>query len=173
MNSGFTIPEERIKQRVKELGQQLSRDYRGKTPLLIGVLRGSFVFLADLCRAMDIDLEIDFVSVSSYRDKDRPGELVLEKDINTAIKDRHVIVVEDIVDTGHTAAFLLQMLKKREPATVALCALLDKPSRREVPVEINYRGFEVPDRFLVGYGLDHAGKGRNLRDIVSLMGGEQ
>ena len=174
MSSGFTITEDQIRQKVRELAQRIERDYSDRRPVLVGVLRGSFIFLADLCREMKMDVELDFVAISSYRDADRPGEIVIEKDFSTPVEGRHVILVEDIVDTGGTLALLLNHLRNRHPASVAVCAFLDKKDRREVDVPLDYVGFVVPDEFLIGYGLDYAGRGRNLGRIktVDTTGGE-
>ena len=160
------ITRENIAQRVDELALQIRRDYKGKNPLLIGVLKGSFVFLSDLVRAMNIPAEIDFVRLASYgAGTENSGKIKLVKDIETPIKDRHVLVVEDIVDRGLTVRFLMDYLSFRQPASLKLCALFDKPSRRKVEVPIDYVGFTVPDAFVVGYGLDLGEKFRYLPDL--------
>jgi len=154
---------------VVRLASEITRDYRDKDPVLIGILKGSFVFMADLVRQLDFPLEIDFVRLSSYGDnRQTTGSVEVKLDVNIDVRNRHLLVVEDIVDTGLTVSFLLEHLKKREPASIKLCALTEKPSRRQVPVIIDYLGFTVPDKFLVGYGLDCAGKHRNLPDICIL-----
>jgi hypoxanthine phosphoribosyltransferase len=160
------IPREEIANKVAELATQLRKDYRGKNPLLIGILKGSFVFMSDLVRAMNIPVEIDFVRLASYgAGKDSAGKVKLIKDVETPIKGRHVLVVEDIVDRGLTVRFLLDYLSFRKPASLKLCALFDKPSRRKVEVPIDYLGFTVPDAFVVGYGLDLNEKFRHLPDL--------
>jgi len=168
MSSGFTISKEEIAKRVSELAREIERDYRGKKPLLIGVLNGAFVFMADLCRALSMDVEIDFIGVSSYEDRDTPGVLRLTKDISAPIEGRDVIIVEDIVDTGRTLSRIIEYIKDKKPRSLAVCAFLDKAERREVPVRIDYVGFVVPNEFLVGYGLDYAGQGRHLAYVKSV-----
>jgi hypoxanthine phosphoribosyltransferase len=154
---------------VKRLAAEITRDYRDKNPVLLGILKGSFVFLSDLARKLDFPLEIDFIRLSSYGSgQQTSGAVKVEQEIGLDIKDRHVLIIEDIVDTGFTLAFLLGYLREKKPASLKLCALLDKPSRRSTPVKIDYLGISVPDRFLVGYGLDCAEKYRNLPDICVL-----
>ncbi len=151
---------------VRRLAGEISRDYYDKNPLVIGVLKGSFIFLADLVRLLDFPLEVDFVTLSSYKDKMQScGDVSVGRWLRTDIKGRHVLVVEDIVDSGLTMHFLLDRLRKETPASLRLCALLDKPSQRKLPVNIDYLGFTIPDRFVVGYGTDCAEKYRNLPDI--------
>lgn len=163
------ISRDEIQTAVARLAGELNRDYRGKEPLVIGVLRGSFVFLADLVRMLDFPLEIDFIRLASYETgKESAGEVRVLLDVGMPVAGRHLIVVEDIVDTGITAAWLVEHLKERAPLSVKLCALVDKPSRRRVPVTIDYLGLTVPDKFLVGYGLDWSQKYRNLPDICAL-----
>ena len=163
------ITREDIAKRIDELAAQIRRDYRGKNPLLIGVLKGSFVFLSDLVRAMNIPAEIDFVRLASYgAGTESSGKIKLVKDIETPIKDRHVLIVEDIVDRGLTVRFLLDYLSFRKPASLKLCTLFDKPSRRKVEVPIDYRGFTIPDAFVVGYGLDCNEQYRYLPDLCVL-----
>ena len=157
------ISEEQLRHKVRELGRQISADYAGKNPLLISVLKGATVFLADLIRAMDIPLGIDFIATSSYGNAESStGVVRILMDLETSISNRHIVIVEDIVDTGHTLNYLLEMLKARQPASIKLCVLLDKPERREVPIQADYVGFTSPDYFVVGYGLDFAEKYRNL-----------
>jgi len=154
---------------VKRLASEITADYRDKTPLLIGILKGSFMFLADLVRQLDFALEVEFVRLSSYGSgRQTTGKVRMVQGLRSAVRGRHVLVVEDIVDTGITVAFLMDYLKKKKAASLRLCALTDKPSRRRVPVDIDYTGFEVPDKFLVGYGLDCDEKYRNLPDICIL-----
>ena len=160
-----------IETAVRRLASEISKDYRNQNPLLLGVLRGSFVFMADLIRHLDFPLEVDFIGLSSYGSSTQSsGKIKVVKKLETPVRERNVLVVEDIVDTGLTTAFLLQHLQRRKPASVKLCALTEKPSRREVTVNIDYLGFTVPDKFLVGYGLDANQKCRNLPDICYLEG---
>lgn len=157
------IPADDLRARVGELGRQIRSDYAGRTPILVGVLKGAVVFLADLMRAVDAPCECDFIAVSSYGASTRSSGIVeLTKDLSVPIEGRDVLIVEDIVDTGRTLAYLLRNLETRQPRTVRVCALLDKVSRREVPVALDYVGFPIPDEFVVGYGLDFAGLYRNL-----------
>jgi len=155
---------EQIQQRIAEMGRQISDDYLGRNPVLVGVLRGSFVFLADLIRAISIPLEVDFISVASYgSQKNSSGVVRLLQDLNTNIKGRDVLLVEDIVDTGITLSYLIDNLKTRNPASLVICALLDKKERRQKESGIlKYVGFTIPDKFVIGYGLDHAQQYRNL-----------
>ena len=163
------IPKEEIAQRLTELAAEIRRDYKDKNPLLIGVLKGSFVFLSDLMRSMNIPVEVDFVRLSSYgAGKENSGKIKLVKDVETPIKGRHVLVVEDIIDRGLTVRFLLDYLSFRKPSSLKLCALFDKPSRRKVEVPIDYVGFTIPDAFVVGYGLDLDEKFRYLPDLCIL-----
>jgi hypoxanthine phosphoribosyltransferase len=156
---------------VRRLASEISQDYRHKNPLLLGILTGSFVFLADLIRHLDFPLEVDFIGLSSYgSDTQTSGKIKVVKKLETPVRDRDVLVVEDIVDSGFTTAFLLDYLQKQKPSSVKICTLSDKPSRREVTVNIDYLGFTVPNRFLVGYGLDANQKFRNLPDICYLEG---
>ena len=155
--------EEQLKNRVREIAQQITADYQGKEIMLISVLRGSFVFMADLCRAIDLPCTLDFMAVSSYgKGTKSSGQVQITKDLSEEISDRHIIVVEDILDSGNTLSYLLKILENRHPASIRLCTLLDKPDRRVKPVEVHYSGFTIPDAFVVGYGLDYAEKYRNL-----------
>ena len=155
--------EEQLKNRVGEIARQIESDYAGKEVMFIGILRGSFVFMADLCRAVELPCTLDFMSVSSYGSgTTSSGQIQIIKDLSEDITGRHVIVVEDILDSGNTLSYLLNILEHRHPASVRLCALLDKPERRVKPVELHYSGFTIPDAFVVGYGLDYAEKYRNL-----------
>jgi hypoxanthine phosphoribosyltransferase len=163
------IPRDDIAEKVAELAALIRKDYKGKNPLVIGILKGSFVFMSDLVRAMNIPVEIDFVRLASYgAGTESSGKIKLVKDVETPIKDRHVLVVEDIVDRGLTVRFLLDYLSFRKPASLKLCALFDKPSKRKVEVPIDYLGFTVPDAFVVGYGLDFGEKFRYLPDLCVL-----
>lgn len=155
--------EEQLKNRVNEIARQIETDYAGKEIMLISVLRGSFVFMADLCRAIRLPCTLDFMSVSSYgTGTTSSGQVQITKDLSEDITGRHVIVVEDILDSGNTLNYLLNLLEHRHPASVRLCALLDKPERRTKPVKPHYCGFTIPDAFVVGYGLDYSEKYRNL-----------
>lgn len=163
------ISRDEIKEKVDELGRAISRDYAGKNPLMVGILKGAMIFMADLVRAVTIDVQFDFIAVSSYGYSSKStGVVRILKDLDQNIQGRHVLVVEDIVDTGLTLSYLLELLKAREPADVRICALLDKPSRREVEVPVDYKGFTIPDEFVVGYGLDYNEMYRNLPEIFIL-----
>lgn len=155
--------EEQLAQRVKELGAQITADYAGKTPLIASVLRGSYVFMADLTRAIDLPISVDFMAVSSYgAGTSSSGQVQILKDLSDRIDGRDLIIVEDILDSGNTLYYLLDVLRARRPASIRLCTLLDKPSRRIKPIQADYCGFTIPDAFIVGYGLDFAEKYRNL-----------
>lgn len=155
--------EEQLKTRVQEIAQEIQRDYEGKEIMLISVLRDSFIFMADLCRAIDLPCTLDFMSVSSYGSgTTSSGQVQITKDLSEDITGRHIIVVEDILDSGNTLSYLLKILEHRHPASIRLCTLLDKPDRRVKPVKVHYSGFTIPDAFVVGYGLDYAEKYRNL-----------
>lgn len=162
-NLEVLVTTEQLQNRINELGAEIARDYAGKNPLLIGVLKGACTFLSDLMRAADIQLGIEFMAISSYGASMRTsGEVRILKDLDVAIEGRHILVVEDIVDTGLTLNYLLANLKSRGAASVKLAALLDKFERREKEVPIDYLGFQIPDKFVVGYGLDFAERYRNL-----------
>ncbi|MBE6957473.1 MAG: hypoxanthine phosphoribosyltransferase [Ruminococcaceae bacterium] len=155
--------EEQLKQRVHEIAAEINRDYRGKKLILISVLRGSFIFMADLVREIDLPCLVDFMSVSSYgKGTSSSGQVQITKDLSEDISGLDVIVVEDILDSGNTLSYLLRVLEQRHPASIRLCTLLDKPDRRVKPVDVHYSGFTIPDAFVVGYGLDYAEKYRNL-----------
>ncbi len=163
------IEEAEIRQRVAEMARRIEADYRGREPHFVGVLKGAAIFHADLVRQLALPLTIDFLSVSSYGAATAPaGPLSLDKDLEEDIEGKDVILVEDIVDTGRTATFLFQWLPERKPASLRLCALLSKPARREFPAYPDYVGFDVPDRFVVGYGLDYNQMYRNLPYIAAL-----
>ncbi len=163
------ISEQEIQARVAELGSIISRDYEGKFPLVIGVLKGAWIFLADLVRSIDLDTEIEFMSVSSYQGGTQTtGSITLVKDLQVSVEGRDVIIVEDIVDTGLTLSHLRDLLVSRNANSVQIATLLSKPSRRKVDVPVKYVGFEVPDEFVIGYGLDFAERFRGLRDIAVL-----
>ena len=155
--------QEAIQQRVKELGQEISRDYAGKDLLVVGVLRGVVFFMADLLRAIDIPLAMDFIAISRYGPSARTrGVVRMIKDLEEPIEDRHVLFVEDIVDTGFTLSYMLNLLQARHPASLEVCVLLDKRRFRLIDLEIAYKGFQIPDQFVVGYGLDYHQQYRNL-----------
>jgi len=152
----IVLDEATIQQRVEELGKQLTKDYEGKSLLAIGILRGAFIFMADLIREMDLSLTVDFMLVSSYEDlKSSSGAVRIVMGAKKNIQDRHVLIVEDIIDTGQTYNSLKNTLETRSPASLKICALLNKPENRKVEVPVDYHGFEVPNKFLVGYGLDY------------------
>lgn len=157
---------DQIAERIRWLAQRISEDYRGEVLLLVGILKGAFVFLADLMRALELEVEVDFVRLSSYGlSMDSSREVRLSKDLEIPVKGRHVLVVEDIVDSGHTLSRLLEELAQREPLTLRTCCLLDKRQRREVPLQIDYVGFVMEEGFVVGYGLDWAEAYRHLPDL--------
>jgi hypoxanthine phosphoribosyltransferase len=160
------ITQGKINQAVANLAAEINRDYRGKQPLLIGILKGSFVFMADLVRQLDLPIEVDFVKLSSYGSGTRSsGKIEVVQGLKSLIKGRDVLIVEDIVDTGLTVSFLMDNLRKKKPASLKLCVLVDKPSEHKVPVTIDYLGFTVPNKFIVGYGIDWNEKFRQLPDI--------
>jgi hypoxanthine phosphoribosyltransferase len=170
------ISRQEIAKRVSELGAQITKDFAGQSVILVGVLKGAAIFLSDLARHIDLDSTFDFIGVSSYGNRPTPtqelksgwdstGEVKLTKDVDQSMKDKNVILVEDILDTGLTMTYLKKMLLARQPRSLKVAALLDKPSRRKLPLEGNYVGFKIPDEFVVGYGLDYAEKYRNLPDI--------
>ena len=163
------ITAEEINARVRELGAQITADYHGRTVHLICVLKGAYTFLADLARAIEVPVTMDFLAVSSYgKDKTSSGEVQLTKDLDMSLAGRDVIVVEDIADTGITLNYLLNLLRSRRPASLKVAAFLSKPSRRMIDVTVDYVGFDVPDRFVVGYGLDHDQRYRNLPHVAAV-----
>jgi hypoxanthine phosphoribosyltransferase len=163
------VTEEELGRRVAELGAEVSRDYDGRDLVLIGVLKGAVPFLADLMREITIDCEVDFMAVSSYGSAtDSSGVVRILKDLDAAIEGRDVLLVEDIIDSGLTLHYLMKSLRARNPASLEVCALLTKPERRRVEMPIRYVGFEIPNRFAIGYGLDHAQRYRNLRHVAVL-----
>lgn len=158
-----------IQRRVKELGAQITRDYAGKSPLMIGILKGCFIFFADIARCIDLDCEIRFLSASSYGFSSvTSGKVKIEKDLDFEIKDRDVLIIEDILDSGVTLTTLRNFVAERDPASLKICALLDKPARRQIPINADYVGFVCPDEFVIGYGLDYAERYRNIPFIASL-----
>ena len=157
------ISEEQLKTRISELAKQIEKDYEGKSPVIVGVLKGSVLFYTDLVRQIDLPLTVDFMSISSYgAGVNSTGEVKIIKDIDGKIGGKDVIIVEDIVDSGYSMNCLLKLFATRSPKSVRVCALLDKPSRREISVPIDYTGFQVANEFVVGYGLDYAGLYRNI-----------
>ena len=159
------ITEEDIRKRIKELGEVISRDYHGKKPVLVTVLRGAIIFLCDLLREISIPVTLDFLSISSYTGQTHTGIVRILKDLDENIQNQHVILIEDIIDTGLTLNYILRTLKERKPTDVRVCALLDKKVRRIVDIPIDYIGFEIPDEFVVGYGMDYKQNYRNLTFI--------
>jgi hypoxanthine phosphoribosyltransferase len=163
------IEEARLQARVREIGAEISLDYADRDLLLVGVLKGAVFFMADLMRAISVPCEIDFMAISSYgAAHDSSGVVRILKDLDINIEGRHVLVVEDIIDSGLTLSYLVRNLESREPASLTVCALLTKPSRREIEVEVRYVGFEIPNRFVIGYGLDFAERYRNLPYVAVL-----
>ncbi|HKV79180.1 MAG TPA: hypoxanthine phosphoribosyltransferase [Candidatus Sulfotelmatobacter sp.] len=170
------ISRQEIAKRVSELGVQITQDYSGQSVILVGVLKGATIFLSDLARQVQLDATFDFIGVSSYGNRPTPtqelksgwdstGEVKLTKDVDQTIKDKNIILVEDILDTGLTMTYLKRLLQARQPKSLKVATLLDKPSRRKLPLEGDYVGFKIPDEFVVGYGLDYAEKYRNISDI--------
>lgn len=165
-NPVILISRQEIKKTIARLAKQIRTDYEGKNPVIISVLKGSAVFFADLIRELNIPLQIEFMQLSSYGSSmESSGKIKVVQRLRTSIKNRHVLVIEDIVDTGHTLSYLMKYLARKKPASLKLCALTDKPSRRVVPVKIDYLGFTVPDKFIVGYGIDFNEEYRYLADI--------
>jgi hypoxanthine phosphoribosyltransferase len=163
------IEADELSGRVQELGRQLSEDYAAREPILIGVLTGAIVFLADLMRAMDICVRCDFIGLSSYGSASQSSGIVkITADLSASIEGQDVVIVEDIIDTGRTISYLRRNMETRHPRSVRICTLLDKIERREVPVDLDYVGFTIPNEFVVGYGLDHAGRYRNLPYLAAL-----
>ncbi|MCB0699059.1 MAG: hypoxanthine phosphoribosyltransferase [Chitinophagales bacterium] len=159
----------KIWERVCELGKQIEEDYKGKNPLFVGVLNGSFIFAADLFHAIDIPAEISFIKLSSYQGTESTGSVLTVIGLKEDVNDRHVLVVEDIIDTGKTLSELLPIINAQHPASLKVVSLLSKPDARTHDVPIDYIGFEIPDKFVVGYGLDYDGAGRNLTHIYSVV----
>ena len=164
--------EEELRRRVKELGCQITADYAGREPLLISVLRGAYIFMADLTRSINLDVTVDFMSVSSYgAGTVSSGQVEIKKDLSASIEGKDLIIVEDILDSGNTLYYLLDVLRARKPASIRICTLMDKPERRTKPIKADYVGFTIPDAFIVGYGLDYADKYRNLPYVGVLKPG--
>lgn len=156
------LSEQEIRERIAQLGETISRDYAGKNPLFVGILKGVVVFFADMVRAVDIPCEFDFMAVSSYSGTESTGNLKIKKDLGADIRGRHVVILEDILDTGLTLSRTVELLMSRGPASLKICALLDKPERRTAPIQADYVGFTIPNEFVVGYGLDYNEQYRNL-----------
>ncbi len=157
------LTKEQLEQRIKELGAEITRDYQGKELVLAAVLRGSYVFMADLTRAIDLPLTVDFMAVSSYgAGTVSSGQVEIKKDLSDPIEGKNLLIIEDILDSGNTLYYLMDVLSARHPASIRICTLLDKPERRVKPIKADYAGFVIPDAFVVGYGLDYAEKYRNL-----------
>ena len=168
------VQQDDLAHRVRAIGAQISRDYAGKDLFLIGVLKGAFFFLSDLMRHLELDCEVDFMAVASYGSStDSSGVVRILKDLDAPIAGRDVLIVEDIVDSGLTLQYLLRTLRAREPASLEVCALLTKPARRKANVPIRYEGFEIPNEFVIGYGLDHGERYRNLPYVAVLSEGDQ
>jgi len=170
-NLRVLISAEQIQARVQELGAEIAADYQGDTPIyLVGILKGAIMFHADLARAVERPVRLDFIGISSYgKGKTTSGEVKVTKDLDSTIQDADVLIVEDIVDSGVTLTYLTHVLAQRKPRSIAIVALLDKPERRLRPVDVKYVGFRIPDEFVVGYGLDYAEEYRNLRDVCVLL----
>ena len=163
------MPAEELQRRIRELGAEISRDYADRDLIMIGVLKGAVLFLADLMRELTVPCEVDFMAVSSYGSAtDSSGVVRILKDLDSSIEGRNVLIVEDIIDSGLTLQYLLRNLRARNPASVEVCALLTKPDRRRVELPIRYVGFEIPNRYVIGYGLDYAQRYRNL-DCVAVL----
>ena len=166
------VESDALGRRVLELGEQISAEYAGRTLLLVGVLKGALFFLSDLMRALEVECEVDFMALASYGSAtDSSGVVRILKDLDASIEGRDVLIVEDIVDSGLTLSYLMRTLRAREPASLEVCALLTKPERRKVDLPIRYVGFEIPNRFVIGYGLDHAERYRNLPYVAVLSQG--
>ena len=167
--SKILIDEETLRARIADLGAEISEDYRDKELLLVGVLKGAVFFMADLMRNLSISCEVDFMAISSYgASTDSSGVVRILKDLDINIEGRHVLVIEDIIDSGLTLSYLIRNLESREPESLEICALLTKPHRREIDVPVRYTGFEIPNEFVIGYGLDYAERYRNLPYVAVL-----
>jgi hypoxanthine phosphoribosyltransferase len=164
-NLKVLIKEDEILKKVKEIGDRINVDYKNRRPIIIGVLKGAFIFMADLLRELEIPIEVDFLSITSYNGKESSGVVRITHDLSLNIEDRDVILVEDIVDTGHTVSYIIDNLRTRKPRSLTICALLNKKENRLVKVPLKYVGFDIPSVFVVGYGLDYLNKYRNLEFI--------
>ena len=160
------ISGEQMQRRIRELAQQINRDYKGKSLLVVGILKGAVLFFSDLVRPLEMDVRFDFMTISSYGGStESTGEVKIRKDLDTSISGQNVLIVEDIIDTGLTLTALRELLLTRKPASFKICCMLDKPSRRKVEIKPDYCCFEIPDEFVIGYGLDYAQSGRQLKDV--------
>lgn len=169
MIKNILVTEDQIEGKVKELGKKITEDYKGKDLILVGILKGAVIFLSDLARSIKMPIGIDFMAVSSYgRSSTSTGEVRIIKDLDFSVENKDVLIVEDIIDTGYTLAYLTDNLRKRGASSVKVCTLLDKPERRKVDVPVDYLGFAIPDEFVVGYGLDYSEIGRNLPYVAAL-----
>lgn len=166
--TGVLVSKEEIHDICQRLGKEITQDYQGKEIVLICVLRGAIVFLADLMREIEVPCEIDFMSVSSYTGTKSSGDVKIVKDLEDSIEGKHVIIVEDIIDSGLTLSHLLRLLRSRNPASLRICTCFDKPSRRKTEVDVDYIGMQIPDEFIIGYGLDFNGQYRNLPEVCIL-----
>lgn len=163
------VTEDQIKKRVKELGEQITKDYQGKEPVVVGILKGAVVFLSDLIRELKIPIHIDFMAVSSYgKSSISTGEVRIIKDLDFSVEEKDIIIVEDIIDTGLTLGYLKELFDKRGAKSVRICTLLDKPERRKVNIAVDYTGFVIPDEFIIGYGLDFNERYRNYPFVAAL-----
>ncbi|MBI3940440.1 MAG: hypoxanthine phosphoribosyltransferase, partial [Acidobacteria bacterium] len=171
--SEILLTADQIQSRVRQMGQQISQDYAARSPLFIGVLKGACMFLSDLIRDVNLPISVDFIAVASYGTAtESSGQVQLLKDVESSIEEKDIILVEDIVDTGLTLTYLIHNLQSRNPASLKVAALLNKPSRRQIDVALDYVGFEIPDKFVVGYGLDYAQNYRNLPHVAVLKSSE-
>lgn len=168
-NLKIILTSEQIKARVKEIGAQITKDYKGKNPVIICMLKGAVYFFSDLTRSIDLEINIDFARLSSYRNGTTSGVMELVSNITSNVKGRDVIIVEDIVDSGKTLSYFINLIKEKQPASIKICALLDKKERREVPITVDYLGFDIPDGFVIGYGLDYAERFRELPFIAEVI----
>lgn len=166
--SKILIPQNRLQERISELGWEISNAYKNKDLAIVAILKGSFIFASDLIRALTVDVTIDFMAISTYSGQTRSGVVRITKDLEESIQGRDVLLVEDIIDTGLTASYLIRVLRQRNPRSLEVCALLDKSARRIIDLTIAYRGFDIPDAFVVGYGMDYQQKYRNLPFIAIL-----
>lgn len=169
MNTKVLFPEAVIREKVEELGRKISADYEGKEIVAVCLLRGSFIFAADLIREIKPDVTVDFMNVSSYVGEETTGEVRILKDLDENVNGKHVLIVEDIIDTGLTLAKILDVFKGRNPASLEICTLLSKPERRRIKIDVKYIGFEIEDKYVLGYGFDKDQKHRQLKDIVEIV----
>jgi len=159
------IPEEQLLEKVSTLAEAVNKDYSGKNPILLAVLNGSFMFMSDICKDIDLEVDVSFIKLASYSGTRSTGLVTSLLGLNTSLKDKDVIIIEDIVDTGKSMVFLMDLIQRENPKSVEIVSLLVKPDALEEDVSIKYRGFDIPDLFVVGYGLDYCGKGRNIRHL--------